>query len=402
MSNVIETGVIGTGALLAANVKPDIDQYLKLLEPYQKPFANFLLLSKKKSKVVTNPYAKFSWFEQQFYPSNTSVKAAISLTGVTLVLTTSNVTDPSIFGLKDIVICEETNQMAYVSSVTAGGGSDVVLTHMDGSTTLTALTTGVGYNIRVIGTRTFEYDGRTDYKSLQEVEVYNYLNEFKRYVTTSGRQQAGKAWTDGKTHAERVAQKTKEMQLEIERYLFFANARGYATSGNNRTTWGYGLDGYLSSNVTPYTGAVTEAQWRGYLQPVMEKGSGKKVHFCGSNQMNELEMLMRDYLQMQLTPKSLAIFEEFGASYKTYRMFSGTVTLVWDPVLDGQASNSGYTLDEEYVMMRYMDADEKGSRKFRVRSNTQDPDSNGSETEILSDVAIQLEHESAHGKFYKA
>ena len=82
-------------------------------------------------------------------------------------------------------------------------------------------------------------------------------------------------------------------------------------------------------------------------------------------------------------------------------MFSGTVTLVWNPVLDGNATYSGYTIDEENVMLRHMANDEKGSRKFRIRSNTQNPDINGSETEILSDVGLQVEHECTHGKLYK-
>jgi len=399
MTDVITTGA-GSGVLLAANVKPDIDTYLKVLEPYQRPFTNYLLLSKKKSKVVESVYAKYEWMEQSFFPHKTAVSAAISAS-TTLTLTASNVADKSIFNLQDIVKLEETGEMAYVSSVTAGGGSDVVLTHMDGSSALTSLTVGTGYSIRIIGTRTFEFGGRMTYKALQEVEIYNYLNEFKKTVRTSGRQQAGKAWTNGKSHADRVKQATKELQLTIERYFFFANQRGYATSDNERTTWGYGLDGFLSSNVTPYTGTLTEKQFRSYLKPVFEKGSGRKIHFCGTEQMDEIESFMAEKYEVRQTPKEMSLFNEFGFSAKTYRMFSGTVTLVWNPVLDGNATYSGYTIDEENVMLRHMGNDEKGSRKFRVRSNTQDPDVNGTETEILSDVGLQIEHESTHGKLYK-
>ena len=66
MADVIKTGVVGTEALLSTNVKPDVDQILKVLEPYQKPFSSWLLLSKKKSKPVYSQYAKFEWFEQHF------------------------------------------------------------------------------------------------------------------------------------------------------------------------------------------------------------------------------------------------------------------------------------------------------------------------------------------------
>ena len=401
MADVIETGVVGTGALLAANVKPDVDQVLKVLEPYQKPFSSWLLLSKKMSKPVYSQYAKFEWFEQHFFPHYTSVDATISLTGVTLVLTSSNVGDKSIFGLSDIVVIDQTGEMAYVSSVTAGSGSDVVLTHMDGSTTLTAITAATG-NIRIIGTRTFEYGARIDAKQLQEVNVYNYLNEFKRFVTTSGRQQAGKAWTDGLSHKDRVKRKVKEMQLEIERYFFFSNSRGYATSGNTRTTWGYGMDGYLSSNVEPYTGTLTEDTLLGYFEQLFDTGgSNKKVHFANSKQMRDIEKIISDKYTLQQTPKEMSLFNEFGAEVKTIRVFSGTVSIVWDPVLNDAQKAIGYTIDEENIMLRHMAPDDLGPRKFDMRTTT-DPDKRGTETEILFDVGLEVGHESTHGKLYQS
>lgn len=405
MSETIKTGTIGTGALLTTNVKPDIDKFLKLLEPYNRPLLNFLLLSKRKSKPVYSQYAKFEWFEKHFMPRSTTVSAAIALTGITLVLTSSNVAQKEIFGLYDIVIIEETSEMAYVSSVIAGGGSDVVLTHMDGTTTLTALTS-TSNNIRIIGKRVFEYAGRTDYKTTQEVNVYNYLNEFREFVSTSGRAEAGEAYTDGLSHDERVEQRIKELQLQIETYFFFANARGYATSGNTRTTWGYGLDGYLTTNVKSYSGALTEPAWRNYLKPVMKSGSksgsaNNKIHFANSDQMDEIETIMKDYYQLIQTPKDISLFNEFGASVKTYRMYSGTVSLVWDPVLDDMTNAGGYTLDEANITLRHMAPDKKGSRKFRVRTNTQNNDVDGTETEILFDLGLQCEHETTHGKLYK-
>ena len=401
MADVIKTGVIGTEALLSTNVKPDVDQILKVLEPYQKPFSSWLLLSKKKSKPVYSQYAKFEWFEQHFFPHYTNVTAAITLTGATLILSAANVGNKDIFGLSDIVVIDETGEMAYVSSVTGGGGADVILTHMDGSTTLTALAVGSG-NVRIIGTRTFEYGARIDAKQLQEVNVYNYLTEFKRFVTTSGRQQAGKAWTDGLSHKERVKRKIKEMQLEIERYFFFSNGRGYATSGNTRTTWGYGLDGYLSTNVEPYTGTLSEDALMAYFESIFDTGgSNKKIHFANSKQMRDIEKIVADRYTLQQSPKEMSIFTEFGAEVKTIRVFSGTVSIVWDPVLNDAPKGIGYTIDEENVMLRHMAPDDLGPRKFDVRDTT-DPDRRGTETEILFDLGLEVNHEKTHGKLYQS
>ncbi len=400
MADVIKTGVIGTDALLSTNVKPDIDEVLKVLEPYQKPFTSWLFLSKKKSKPVYSQYAKFEWFEKHFYPHYTNVAAAISLTGTTLVLTSSNVGNKDIFGLYDIVLIEEGSQMAYVSSVTGGAGSDVILTHIDGSTTLVALA-DTTRNIKIIGTRTFEYGGRIDAKQLQEVNVYNYLNEFKRFVTTSGRQQAGQAWTDGLTHKDRVKQKINEMQLEVERYFFKSNSRGYATSGNTRTTWGYGLDGYLSTNVKSYSGVLSIDTFRSFAKAVLSQGSNKKVLFAGPDMMEDIDAFLKSYYSILQTPKELSVIQDFGGTIQTIRIFSGTISIVYDPVLDGSDLGTGYCVDEQYVTLRHMAPDDLGPRKFDVRTTT-NPDQRGTETEVLMDVGLQLEQEVTHGKLYKA
>lgn len=402
MADTIKTGALGTEALLSTNVKPDVSEILKVLEPYRRPFTSYLFLSKKKGQVVNSQYAKFEWFEKRFYPHYTNVALAITLTSGTLVLTATNVGNKAVFGLYDIVKIEEGNQMAYVSSVTAGGGSDVVLTHIDGSTTLVALT-DTTKNIRIIGTRVFETTDGLDAKTLQEVNYYNYLNEFRRYVDTTGRQEAGKAWTDGLTHADLVEQKIKEMQLEVERYFFFANARGYATSGNARTTYGFGLDGYLSTNVNNYSGALQEDVFRNHIQDCLARNtsSGRAIHFAGSDQMAEIEKFMRDYYRVVQTPKELGAFESFGATPKTFQMFSGTVTLVWNPVLDLAATNSGYTIDDAHIKLRYMAPDNLGARKFSVRTVT-DPKRRGTTTEILMDVGLMVEFEETHGKLVQA
>ena len=184
MSVTTETGAIGTGGLLANNVKPDILEMLKVLEPYKTPLFSWLFLSAKKSQVVRNAYAKFSHMEKEFLP-NLSKVGGSDITGgtATVAITSTNMADGvGMFGLADIVLVEGTNQMCYVSAVAS-----------ETSKTLTVLASGGGNvttipansYLRIIGKRVFEYHGRLDYKSTQEVEVINYLNEFVAYVQTS-------------------------------------------------------------------------------------------------------------------------------------------------------------------------------------------------------------------------
>ena len=398
----IITGVRGTDALVAANIKPDIDRKLLMIDAYQYPLTSWLFLSKKKSKVCGSAYGKFSHFEKEALQHLAKTTAAITAS-TTLTLTSSNVDSKAQFNLDDFVQIEENGEMAYVSSVTGGGGSDVVLTNIEGGS-LTSVTSGT--YLRIIGNRNFEYGGRKVAKTVKEVEYYNYCNIFKYNITTSGRQQAGQYYTDGQTHDELVEQRLKEARAEIERYFWFAPKRGYATSGNERATYGMGIEPRITTNVNSYNGALTEDIFRAHLKDVARRsgnlGSNRKVHFCGEDQMDDIEKMFKDKYHLEQSPSdATAVFKEIGLGLKSYRMFSCVVTPIYNPIFDGKYTKYGFTLDEETVFLRHIGNDKHGSRKFRMRP-TQDNDVDGQETELLFDVGIQLKGEMMSGKLYQA
>ena len=225
-------GAVGTGALLAANVKPDIDQVLKVLEPYQYPFTTWLMFINKKSKEVKNKYGKFEWFEKAFVPHQTQVSAAVSESSG-LTFTASNLDSVDFFNVGDIILIEETGEVGYVANSGTTLGTTIVVQHIDGSSTLTDITE-VDSWVKVIGSDNYEYTATSGRVAVinKEVNTYNYLNIFNKYVTTSGREEAGEAWTDGLSHDELVEQTIKELRLEAERYLMFAPERGFKTSGH--------------------------------------------------------------------------------------------------------------------------------------------------------------------------
>lgn len=393
------SGVVGTEAIESTNVKRDIDTMMKVIEPYQTPLFSWLFLQERNQQVVTSRYAKYEWYEKEYLPHLEPLLASVTeSSGLTFTLAT-HLASISQFGVDDIVLFEETDEMGYVAS---NNGTTLVIQHIDGSSTLTSLSS-VGSYLRIIGKRVFEYHGRLTSKIVKEVNRFNYLNEFPAYITTSGRYEAGEAYTDGTSHDELVEQRFKELKKEIEHYLWFSQSKGYVTSGNERATWGEGVDGILSTNVNAYSGALTEPVWRNHIKAVLATGgSNRKMHFAGTEQMDDIELFMKDNYTLMQSPKELSIFEEFGLVAKTYRMFSGIVSLIWNPLFDGKYTNAGYTLDIDNVKLRFMANDKKGSRKGRIRPNTQDNDKNGTETEILFDLGLQLEKEVTHGKLYQS
>jgi hypothetical protein len=394
----IITGVRGTDAIVSTNVMPDIDRKLLMIGAYQYPLSSWLFLSKKKSSPVKSAYAKYEHFEKEPLPHLLQAQAAITAS-TTLTLTSSNVDNFDALNLGDWVHVEDNGEMGYVSSITGGGGSDKVITRDSGS--FSSVVSG-GY-FRVIGNRNFEYGGRNTAKTVKEVNYYNYLNIFKYNINTSGRFQAGEFYTDGQSHDDLVNERLKEARGEIERYFWFAPSRGYASSGNERTTWGYGVEPRITTNVSPYTGALTEDVLRAHFKKCFRKtgtlGSNHKIHFAGEDQMEDIEKITADKIQLVQTPANTAVFKEMGAEVKSFRMFSGIASFVWNPIFDGKYTKYGFTIDEDTIFLRHMNNDKIGSRKFRMRDTT--PSGyDGKETELLFDVGIDLYGEMMSGKLY--
>lgn len=391
-------GVVGTNVIESTNVKRDIDRMMQIIEPYQTPLLSWLFLQSKNQQVVTSRYAKYEWYEKEFLPHLEPLVAGVTYSNGLTFTKTTHLASIDQFNVNDIVLFEENDEMGYVESVNA---TTLVIQHIDGSSSLSSLSE-VGANLRILGKRVFEYHGRLEARTVKEVQKYNYLNEFVAYITTSGRYEAGQAETDGTTHEDLVEQRFRELKKEIEHYLWFSTSSGYAGSGNERTTWGEGVDGVLTTNVNSYAGSLDETTFRNHIKAVLSMGSNRKIHFAGTEQMDDIEIFMNEKYSVQQNPKELSMFEEYGLVAKTYRMFSGIVSFVWNPMFDGKYVDYGYTLDIEQVKLRFMANDKKGSRKGRVRPNTQDNDKNGTETEILFDLGLQLMKEPYHGKLYKS
>ncbi len=387
----INQGVVSSGTMNTANAVPDVEKILYLMKPYQTPLLQFLWFSGRKSKEVRSPFAKFSWFESELYPHQTTTKTTITASGTpaTLVLTTGNCNSITIFNTDDIVLIEETDQMAYVS---AKNTTQVVLTHIDGATSLASLQSEGTY-LKIIGSRNTEYAGVRTAVSVKEVEKYNYLNIFSESVATTGRHQAGETYTDGVDHAALVAKKIEEMKLQAERYFLFAPSQGYATAGNYRTTWGHGFLGRIQTHVNSYSPTLDEDTFDDHLREVFEKGSNRKIHMCGSGQLTEINKFIKSRYEINPSPVTTI----YGVNVREYMTPFGTVDLIWNPMMDGKFTNYGFTLDADKVRLRYMANDKKGSRKFRIEEGVETPGVDGTTTKLLMDLGIEIHNEECHG-----
>jgi hypothetical protein len=388
------TGVDSAASGVAANQMPDVDRVLFLLKPYQYPIFQWIYFAQgKKAQAVTNEKGKFTWFEDGFVGHQTTLAGAGIAGGAT---SEDNIglTDSDIFAEGDIIFVDLTEEMVRVDSTAS---SQVDITKM-GSGNITAATTGY---VRKIGSYNSEYELARAPVSTKEEELYNYLTIFNESVAQTGRRQAGKNWTDGKTFADQVQKKIEEMKFMYERNLIFSTDKGITTTtttdGTFDITWGEGFLGRYTTNKVGYS-TLTETAFDAYLETIFAKGNSVKMHIAGASQITAINKIIKDRYKVEPRP----IVTKYGIRLAQYITPFGDLNVMRDPLLEGtKFSNWGITFDNEYVKMRYMANDDKGSRKFRIEENVQTPGRDAKQTKILADIGIQLAQEITGGILYK-
>lgn len=377
---------------VSGNQMPDVDRMLYLLAPYQTPLLQHLYFNKVNGgEKVINENGKFSWFEDEYYQYQTQLSGS-GISGNGSSEDNIGLSDSTWIASGDVLFVESTEELVYVDSIES---SEVDITHIDGSSEIHPATSGY---VKKVGSRNHEFATARTAVSTKEVEKENYCEIHSESVTTTGRYQAGRKYTNGKKHKDQVRKKITEMKLEIERNFMFSTDKGSTpVTTDYRHTWGEGALGRITTNKTSYNGALTESALDNYFQSVFAKGSKRKKHYAGSNQISAINTILKD--------KSGYTFmdnvKEYGLDLARYRTPFGLVDLIWDPVLDGKFINYGMTFDSESVKLRYMDSDEKGSRKMRVEENVQTPGTDGKQTKLLLDVGIQIVNEEENGILYQ-
>jgi len=386
----IVSGVRGAGNGLAANQKPDVWTALKVLEPYNSPAMQFVFFGKKRQKPVTNKQGKYSWFEDELFPNNTTISVQIVASSGKLTLTNTNVANVSIFAVDDLVLIEDNDEMARVESVAT---NTAVLSAPDGSNlSSTSATTG-GY-IHILASFNSEDAGLRTAMSTKEVEKTNYLTIMSATVSNTGRDQAGEAYTDGLTHEEQVQKKMKEMKFQFERLALLSITSGNAnSSGSLVKTWGKGLQGLLTSNLTTYT-TLTEAIFDGWLKNVGAKGTQRKTLYCGSDVFYKIQDIIKAKLGSFANNQ---VPTSYGIKVNRYIYGPVTADLIYDPVLEGKYSNWVFAIDNDNFVGRYMANDKKGSRKFRIEPNVETPGADYTSTKLLSDIGAQYMNNETGG-----
>lgn len=390
------TGNMTQVTTLATEQMPDVDKYLYLLEPYQTPVLQWLYFSQgmNKAQAVTNAEALFYWFEDELVAHQTTLSGA-GIAGGSTSEDNIGLSDATWIAEGDILLVEATNQMVYVDSTAS---SQVDITILDNSTSITAATTGY---VKKIGSRNNEFAGTRTGVFTKPVRKENYCTISSESVTTTGRYQAADFYTNGMTHKEQVNKKTTEMKLQFERQFLFSTTSGAVTDSSvYRTTWGKGFYGFVTTNSVSFDSVLTEAAFDEFLMRVFSaKGSSRRKRmYAGMTLINRINNFVKKGGSYRVD----SVAYEYGIKLERYFTPFGLLELVWDPVFDGKFADYGFVMDEKGIKLRYMANDLKGSRKFRIENGVETPGTDGETTKLLADVGIQVYNEEMHGILYNS
>lgn len=383
----------------AANQMPDNDKLLYLLYPFQYPlFQKMYFSTGHRAKPVVNDKGLFSWFEDELYP-NFSALAGSGIAGGAATENIEAEIATNFIQPNDLLLIEATGQMVYCTTIT----THTTISTMNGTDLITAAPTGV---IRKVGTLDHEYAGVRTSTSTYPVQVSNYLTKFNESVSMTGRQQAADTWTDGTSFKEQIEKKIDEMKLLYENNFKFSTASGTKTvtgsDGNSYlATYGKGLQGQITSNITQYTTLTEDVIDQFLIQIFNTGGSNVKDLYFGSNLSLGFQKIVKQ--KYAIDPKPITT--QYGVRLTQWTLNQGQTNLIWDPTMNNQYTNWGFAVDpdaQKPITMRYMKDDLKGSRKFRIEKNVETPGTDGRVDKLMADIGLQIPNQEIHGILQKA
>lgn len=385
---------------LAANQMPENDRLLYLLYPFQYPlFQKMYFSTGRRAEPVYNDKGLFNWYTDELYPYFATLTGA-GIAGGSATENIGSVINTAFIMPNDLLLIESTGQLVYCTTITP----NITISTMNGTDLISA--SAAGNCIRKVGTLDHEFAGLRTAVSTVPVQVSNYLTKFNESVGMTGRQQAGKTWTDGTSFKEQIDKKVDEMKLMYENNFKFSTASGIKTvTGSDgatyNATYGKGLLGQITTNIKEYT-TITEDFVDNFAITLFNTGgSNVRDLYFGSNLSLGFMKIVKD--KYRIDPKPITA--EYGVRLQKWILNQGEFNLIWDPTMSNRYADQGFAIDPDArrpVKMRYMADDDKGSRKFRIEKNVQTPGTDGRIDKFLADIGIQVPLESINGIARKA
>ncbi len=364
----LPTLLTGSGETSIQNVDNNpraMDAAVYELEPSAAPLA--VLMDAIGNKAAGNP--KVEWLEDESMPRITTLSASALSSA-----TAFGVAD-DIFRVGDTVKFTSLGFGLLVTVTGAGGISGTILG--------TPVSAASGLEVFLIGNANAEFATLREIKFTQLASVYNYCQIVRTPLGISETEEATEHY--GGPERARLRKKAGIEHSRTLDDLFFNGVR--SISSTTRTMGG--VTSYVSTNLIPDTGGLTEGDWQTALRRIFRYGSGSRLALCSPIGLSAIESFARGNLVVNDNVAST-----YGIVMKTYRSGQGDVHLVMNRKWADSANLGGYIalldMEDGGVMERPL-------RKTRLKPNVQTPSADGFQDEYITETCIQVKHERKHG-----
>lgn len=375
----------------STNQAVDVDKRMRYIQDYQTPITQFFLMNKTGSMPVKNKRSKFEWHQKTpLQRTNVISLSGGSATEASIALATANT-----FRFGDTLLVESTGDMLIVTTAAPTTTIDV---RKIGAGVITAVTSGT---VRIISPAVKDDYARTTALTNNATNVYGYCQIGLDMISMSGREDAGEAYTDGEDFKGLFDEKATEITKYEER-KFIYNGAAYDDSTNN-ITYSAGFRGVVTTNVKYITGELDETELLDILEQVMSKNDGGEVvGYAGSTYVRGLNKICKDAFQHQ-TQDYVRVYggiSKKGGNPRVLEYLSpwGAISFAWNPMFEGDFyANSCLFLNRKHPKLRFMKNDSRGSRKYRVEPDVEDPGTGVKSDQIMWDTGLDVGCETYHG-----
>ena len=373
----------------------DVEDKIRLLSPYPTPIDNWFMINDKyATEVTTGLRGKFEWYEDAYLPSIVTVTTAVTGGGAT----DSIVVSANYFKVNDVFIAEATDQVLLVTAVSTGTLTITVAPAYGG--TVTAIPAGT-----VLQVLTNAYaEGGSKGTSLTVVAAnkYGYPQIMNKLLSMSGTQQASKQY-GGPDWKYQWQKALLELRESWERAMLEQGA-SYDDSTTGRT-FSAGFHS-LSTNLFPYSGTLTKSYFDSAVKQTMQNGSQSRLLcFAGPDALTDISAFVQQNWSIQQTGSTMKIasYGLLTTSPSDTKMLDyihpmGIVEIHYDPQLKSKYAGDFIFMQPENIKKRYMDADEKGPRKYRLEMGIETPGDDSYDAQYKMHQGLQIILEETHGR----
>lgn len=376
------TGTVDTETILADERVVDMENEFRLLDPDETQFMTML------NKLPSRPAIreKINWLEDQYFPNQSSLGAAISATTQTAVTVATG--EGAYFRAGDLVRVASTGEMLEVSSV----ASDVltVVRSIGGVAAATAASADQLLIVSNVAAQGADIGAK---KVTLRVLGYNYTQIVRHPFGFTNTEVEIETYGAGDPMNE-IAKKAVEHKRSLE-WLLFQGARDFSSAAPSSKGYMGGAFEFISTNVSSSIGTLTRATLDSKLQAIFQHGSRNKVIFAAPVPAAAVSGLLADnWVRAQPGERV------YGAKVNAFitGAYGDRVPIVvkrdWGTF---SASGNGlgtwmYVLDMDYIRKRPL-----RNRGTRLLRNRQGNGEDQTVHEYLTELSMEFSVEKAHG-----